>query len=160
MVQGRNYGPQVIVRRISTTSKPWADVAIFIQVAKQINATKPQDLLLPSRAWKVRIVSTLRQRSECDAVGVFFLFIFFQVKLLGEGADDAGGVFDAIVTEMCDELLNGSVNLLIATPNNVNDVGYNRDRFLLNPRLTTEEDLHLFKFLGNFTPSPSAKMNQ
>lgn len=74
-----------------------------------------------------------------------------QVKLLGEGADDAGGVFDAIVTEMCDELLNGSVNLLIPTPNNLNDIGYNRDRFLLNPKLTTEEDLHLFKFLGKWS---------
>ncbi|XP_065224595.1 probable E3 ubiquitin-protein ligase HERC1 isoform X2 [Planococcus citri] len=122
MVQGRNYGPQVIVRRISSTHKVSADVPIFIQVAKQINAVKPQDLLLPSRAWKV--------------------------KLLGEGADDAGGVFDAIVTEMCDELLNGSVALLIPTPNNLNDVGYNRDRFLLNPRLTAEEDLNLFRFLG------------
>lgn len=53
MVQGRNYGPQVIVRRISSSNKPSADIPIFIQVAKQINSAKPQDLLLPSRAWKV-----------------------------------------------------------------------------------------------------------
>lgn len=33
------------------------------------------DLRLPSRAWKV--------------------------KLVGEGADDAGGVFDDTITEMC-----------------------------------------------------------
>lgn len=73
-----------------------------------------------------------------------------KVKLLGEGADDAGGVFDAIVTEMCDELLNGSVQLLVPTPNHISDVGYNKDRFLFNPRLTSEEHLQLFKFLGTF----------
>lgn len=85
---------------------------------------------------------------------------FDQVKLLGEGADDAGGVFDAIVTEMCDELLNGSVPLLIPTPNNLNDVGYNRDRFLLNPRLTSEEDLILFRFLGKNHFLPSNRKNK
>lgn len=69
--------------------------------------------------------------------------------MLGEGADDAGGVFDAIITEMCDELLNGNVKLLIPTPNNVNDVGFNRDRFLLNPQLTSEDDLYLFRFIGS-----------
>lgn len=67
---------------------------------------------------------------------------------MGEGADDAGGVFDAIITEMCDELVNGNVKLLIPTPNSVNDIGYNTDRFLLNPHLTSEEDLLLFRFLG------------
>ena len=36
---------------------------------------KPADLRLPARAWKV--------------------------KLIGEGADDAGGVFDDTITEMC-----------------------------------------------------------
>lgn len=55
MVQGRNYGPQVIVRRISTGSKCGADPPIFIQVAKQVNNMKPLDLRLPSRAWKVII---------------------------------------------------------------------------------------------------------
>ena len=41
------------------------------------------DLRLPARAWKV--------------------------KLIGEGADDAGGVFDDTITEMCQvtSLLNG-----------------------------------------------------
>ena len=38
-------------------------------------ALKAEDLRLPARAWKV--------------------------KLIGEGADDAGGVFDDTITEMC-----------------------------------------------------------
>ena len=48
---------------------------IVSQVARQVVKLNPLDLCLPSRAWKV--------------------------KLLGEGADDAGGVFDDTVTEMC-----------------------------------------------------------
>lgn len=38
--------------------------------------------------------------------------------------------------------------LLIPTPNSTNDIGYNRDRFLLNPSLTGEEHLRMFRFLG------------
>ena len=45
------------------------------QIARQVVKLNPSDLCLPSRAWKV--------------------------KLLGEGADDAGGVFDDTITEMC-----------------------------------------------------------
>jgi E3 ubiquitin-protein ligase HERC1 len=49
---------------------------------------------------------------------------------------------------MCIELTNGSLNYLIPTPNSTNDVGFNRDRFLLNPDLTSTEDLLAFKFIG------------
>ena len=40
------------------------------------------------------------------------IFLQFQVKLLGEGADDAGGVFDDVITEMCRELVSTSSNLV------------------------------------------------
>ena len=53
MVQGRNYGPQVTVKRISTkgaSTKP-----IFVQIAKQVVKLKPAELRLPSRAWKVSL---------------------------------------------------------------------------------------------------------
>ena len=71
-----------------------------------------------------------------------------QVKLIGEGADDAGGVFDDTITEMCVELTTGAVPLLVPTPNAVADSGCHRDRFLLNPELTAPHQLSLFKFLG------------
>ncbi|XP_073979432.1 probable E3 ubiquitin-protein ligase HERC1 isoform X3 [Rhodnius prolixus] len=142
MVQGRNYGPQVTVSRLAppvnrrlhnlqngpllqqTSSAPATIVEpIFTQVARQVVKMKPADLRLPSRAWKV--------------------------KLVGEGADDAGGVFDDTITEMCEELLNGSsVPLLIVTPNTLNETGYLRDRYLLNPSLTEQRHLNWFKFLG------------
>jgi E3 ubiquitin-protein ligase HERC1 len=70
------------------------------------------------------------------------------VKLVGEGADDAGGVFDDTITEMCQELISGAVPLLVPTPNATNDTGYNRDRYLLNPTLCSSQHLLWFKFLG------------
>ena len=48
---------------------------LFVQISRQVVKLKPADLRLPARAWKV--------------------------KLIGEGADDAGGVFDDTITEMC-----------------------------------------------------------
>uniref|UniRef100_A0A8C9U1I0 HECT-type E3 ubiquitin transferase n=1 Tax=Scleropages formosus TaxID=113540 RepID=A0A8C9U1I0_SCLFO len=120
MTQGKTYGPQITVKRISTrgrSSKP-----IFVQIARQVVNLNPMELRLPSRAWKV--------------------------KLVGEGADDAGGVFDDTITEMCQELQTGVVDLLIHTPNRSADVGSNTDRFLLNPAAVSEEHMVQFRFLG------------
>lgn len=70
------------------------------------------------------------------------------MKLVGEGADDAGGVFDDTITEMCQEITSGEVPLFVPTPNAVSDEGYNRDRYLLNPHLNDPQNTMLFKFLG------------
>lgn len=51
---------------------------------------------------------------------------------------------------MCDELQNGSLPLLIVTPNGRDDTGTNRDCFLLNPNAKTPHHLQMFKFLGEF----------
>ncbi|XP_030752542.1 probable E3 ubiquitin-protein ligase HERC1 [Sitophilus oryzae] len=120
MVQGKNYGPPVVIRRISQEGRKVKP--IFIQTAKQVVDFNPHDLRLPSRAWKV--------------------------KLVGEGADDAGGVFDDTITEMCQEITNNTVPLLVPTPNALNDEGFDRDKYLLNPHLTTPQYLTWFKFLG------------
>ncbi|XP_076465936.1 putative E3 ubiquitin-protein ligase HERC1 isoform X3 [Babylonia areolata] len=120
MVQGKNCGPQITVQRLSTRGKKVKPV--YLQIAQQVVQLKAEDLRLPSRAWKV--------------------------KLVGEGADDAGGVFDDTITEMCLELESGVVPLLIPTPNAKNESGNNRDRFLLNPALTGEDSMALWKFLG------------
>ncbi|KAL7980305.1 hypothetical protein Chor_014634 [Crotalus horridus] len=120
MVQGKNYGPQITVKRISTRGRKCKP--ILVQIARQVVKLNASDLRLPSRAWKV--------------------------KLVGEGADDAGGVFDDTITEMCQELETGIVDLLIPSPNATAEVGYNRDRLLLNPSACLEEHLVQFKFLG------------
>ncbi|KAG2470375.1 HERC1 ligase, partial [Polypterus senegalus] len=120
MVQGKNYGPQITVKRISTRGRKCKP--IFVQIARQVVKLNASDLRLPSRAWKV--------------------------KLVGEGADDAGGVFDDTITEMCQELETGVVELLIPSPNATAEVGYNRDRFLFNPSACSDDHLMQFKFLG------------
>jgi hypothetical protein len=87
---------------------------------------------------------------------IFQFIPFFQVKLLGEGADDAGGVFDDVITEMCRELVapHSDLNLLVLTPNGVNDIGLNRDKYLLNSQLclknNSKDRKHLW-FLGKLS---------
>ncbi|XP_050402259.2 probable E3 ubiquitin-protein ligase HERC1 [Patella vulgata] len=123
MVQGKNCGPQITVKRLSTRGKKCRPV--YIQTAHQVVKLKAEELRLPARAWKV--------------------------KLIGEGADDAGGVFDDTITEMCLELESGIVPLLIPTPNCKSETGNNRDRFLLNAQYQnaeSEDSDVLFKFLG------------
>eukprot|EP00066_Takifugu_rubripes_P013620 XP_011602886.1 PREDICTED: probable E3 ubiquitin-protein ligase HERC1 isoform X2 [Takifugu rubripes] len=120
MTQGKTHGPQITVKRISTRGR--SSKPIFVQIAKQVVSLNPLELRLPSRAWKV--------------------------KLVGEGADDAGGVFDDTITEMCQELQSGAVDLLIHTPNGFADVGSNTDRFLLNPAAFSEDHMIQFRFLG------------
>ncbi|XP_067667414.1 probable E3 ubiquitin-protein ligase HERC1 [Haliotis asinina] len=120
MSLGNTCRPQITVKRLSTRGKKCRPV--YVQIAQQVVKLRPEELRLPAHAWKV--------------------------KLIGEGADDAGGVFDDTITEMCMELESGVVPLLIPTPNARNESGNNRDRFLLNPSLTSEENMVLFRFLG------------
>ena len=75
---------------------------VFSQISEQVIKLQPQDLRLPARAWKV--------------------------QLIGEGADDAGGVFDDTITEMCVELETGVVPFLLPTPNSRTETGNNQDR--------------------------------
>lgn len=50
------------------------------------------------------------------------------MTLTGEGADDAGGVFDETIALMCLELEDGTLPYLILTPNAKNKCGFNTDR--------------------------------
>ena len=76
------------------------EATIFAQVSNQVMKIDFQTLRLPSQAWKV--------------------------KLVGEGADDAGGVFDDTMSEMCKEVIDVKLNLLIKTPNAKDEVGLHR----------------------------------
>lgn len=53
MVQGRNYGPQVTVRRLAVRAR--RPTPIFTQLAEQVVKMRPAELRLPSRAWKVSV---------------------------------------------------------------------------------------------------------
>ena len=68
--------------------------------------------------------------------------------MAGESVDDCGGGYSESIAEMCDELENGSVPILILTPNGRDDNGANRDCFLLNPSLKTATHKQMFTFFG------------
>ena len=69
---------------------------------------------------------------------------------VGESVDDCGGGYSESIAEMCDELQNGSVPLLILTPNGREESGANRDCFLLNPVLKSTLNQNMFRFLGEY----------
>ena len=62
--------------------------------------------------------------------------------------DDCGGGYSESIAEMCDELHNGSVAILIQTPNGRDESGSNRDCFLLNPTLKSPTHQNMFRFFG------------
>ena len=122
-VQSAQHGPQVFVRRLETCTDGVKCSSVYEQLSKQVLSFNLEQLRLPSRAWKV--------------------------TLIGEGADDAGGVFDEIMGEMIREIQQKSIcKILIPTPNALADSGNNRDAFLLNPSAITSQQLDHLKFLG------------
>ena len=96
--------------------------SVFGQLCSRWHTLKPEDLLLPHRIWKV--------------------------KFIGESVDDVGGGYSESIAEMCEELQNGAVPILIPTPNGREETGVNRDCFILNPEATSPIHLNMFRFLG------------
>ena len=64
------------------------------------------------------------------------------------GFDSSSSNYKSLLPRHSQELKDGVVPLLIPTPNALNDIGYNRDRFIFNPSSTDEESIAMFKFLG------------
>ncbi|CAG9317539.1 unnamed protein product [Blepharisma stoltei] len=73
---------------------------------------------------------------------------FFRVTYRGEAATDAGGPYNETISNMCDELMSSFLRLLIPIPNNVNNMGENRDCWIVNPAAETKNDMELYLFLG------------
>ena len=70
-----------------------------------------------------------------------------QSSVSGESVDDCGGGYSESIAEMCDELQEGVLSLLAATPNNRDEAGASRDSMVFNPHFTNAQ---MFKFLGEF----------
>lgn len=70
------------------------------------------------------------------------------MKFIGESVDDCGGGYSESIAEMCEELQNGSLPLLIATPDSRDDVEGVQRSFLLNPFARSQLHMDMFKFLG------------
>ncbi|KAK7864133.1 hypothetical protein R5R35_007650 [Gryllus longicercus] len=130
MVRDRQHGPVIELNRIQvkrSRSKgglagPDGMKSVFGQMVAKLPLLSPDTLFLPHRVWKV--------------------------KFVGESVDDCGGGYSESITEMCEELQNGSLPLLISTPNGRDEAGTNRDCFLLNPALKSPLHMNMFRFLG------------
>lgn len=132
MVRDKPHGPTIELNRIQVkrsrnrTGNGFAGIdgmkSVFGQMVQKLPLLTQESLFLPHRIWKV--------------------------KFVGESVDDCGGGFSESITEMCDELQNGSVPLLIQTPNGRGEAGANRDCFLLDPTLNSVLHMNMFRFLG------------
>lgn len=132
MVRDKQHGPVFELNRIQvkrSRSKSNGGLAgidgmksVFGQMVQKLPLLNQESLYLPHRVWKV--------------------------KFVGESVDDCGGGFSESIAEMCDELQNGSVPLLIQTPNGRGESGGNRDCYLLDPTLSSVLQMNMFRFLG------------
>ncbi|XP_037823677.1 probable E3 ubiquitin-protein ligase HERC2 [Lucilia sericata] len=132
MVRDKQHGPVIELNRIQVKRSRNKSVnglagvdgmkSVFGQMVQKLPLLTQEALSLPHRVWKV--------------------------KFVGESVDDCGGGYSESIAEMCDELQNGSVPLLIGTPNGRGEAGANRDCFLLDPTLTSVLQMNMFRFLG------------
>ncbi|XP_074029211.1 E3 ubiquitin-protein ligase HERC2 [Leptinotarsa decemlineata] len=130
MVRDKHHGPVIELNRIQVKrSRSRGGLAgvdgmksVFGQMVSKLPLLTSETLALPHRVWKVEFV--------------------------GESVDDCGGGYSESIAEMCDELQNGSLPLLIPTPNGRDESGANRDCFILNPAAKTCLNLNMFRFLG------------
>ena len=72
----------------------------------------------------------------------------FRVNLGSEDAIDAGGPYREILSDICNELHSDYIKLLIKTPNNKNDIGELRDKYIINPNCDNINDEKAFEFIG------------
>ncbi|XP_054721916.1 E3 ubiquitin-protein ligase HERC2-like [Uloborus diversus] len=130
MIRDRQHGPVIELNRMQVKKSrskgglAGADGAksVFGQMVSNMSSISQDSLRLPHRVWKV--------------------------KFVGESVDDCGGGYSESIAEMCDELQNGSLPLLIQTPNGRDDTGTSKDCFLLNPTAKSTLHMDMFRFLG------------
>ena len=73
----------------------------------------------------------------------------FTVKLQGEGASDLNGVYNEIISIISFELQSKYLELFIKTPNNKNEIGQNRDKYMPNPLAKSYLNKEMYYFIGN-----------
>jgi len=131
MIRDRQHGPVFELNRVKkhrvlastkTNASMSASKSVFAQLTAKLNEFPLDSFFLPYRNWKV--------------------------KFIGESVDDCGGGFSESIAEMCDELQNGSLYLLMATPTNRDDENNSNDYFILNPKANTKKHKEMFKFFG------------
>jgi len=72
----------------------------------------------------------------------------FRVYFKGEGASDLGGPYRDLFSNISEELHSDYLDLFIKTPNNKNDIGNLRDKFIPNPSSKSAMYQECYYFLG------------
>ena len=72
----------------------------------------------------------------------------YRVNFVGEGSIDAGGPYNEVITNMCEELMSRYLPLFVPCPNNEHNLGENRDAWLPNPSSDSPLHMDLYLFLG------------
>ncbi|KNC47593.1 CMGC/CK2 protein kinase [Thecamonas trahens ATCC 50062] len=72
----------------------------------------------------------------------------FQIGFLGEGSMDGGGPYREALMLACADLMSDVTPLFELSPNGVNGVGINRDRYVVNSGATSDLQLAMFEFAG------------
>jgi HECT-domain (ubiquitin-transferase)/Concanavalin A-like lectin/glucanases superfamily/SPRY domain len=73
---------------------------------------------------------------------------FLQVVFLGEGSIDVGGPFRETITMLAADLMSESTPLFIPCPNQRNNVGLNREKYVVNPASTSSLHISMYEFVG------------
>jgi len=72
----------------------------------------------------------------------------FNVTFLGEGSVDVGGPYRECVANMSADLMSKNTPLFIPSPNKRNDVGLNREKWVINPSCTSSLHFAMYEFVG------------
>ena len=80
----------------------------------------------------------------------------FVVNLKNEYASDSGGPYHEVISGMCQELQSDYLNMFIKTPNNKNDMGLLRDKYIPNPDAKRKIYEKGYEFLGKMMASSIA----
>ena len=72
----------------------------------------------------------------------------FRVNLGAEGGIDEGGPYREILSDICNDLQSDYIELFIKTPNNKNDIGELRDKYIINPDCDNINHKKAFEFIG------------
>lgn len=92
-----------------------------------------------------QVMASFTERTEKD---LWVTDRVFRVDLTGEGATDAGGPYNEIISTMCEEVMSDFLPLFLPSPNNSLNTGLYRDAYLPHPDSTSALHLSMYRFLG------------
>ena len=72
----------------------------------------------------------------------------FEVNLGAERAIDYGGPYREILSDICNDLQSDYIELFIKTPNNKNDIGELKDKYIINPNCDNINHKKAFELIG------------